>query len=213
MKRNTGRRKQNRQKAKLALPDLEHTKAAVLDSLRSPESQRATADPSMTLLLVLFRASTVFQQDCRHPLSNSSRRSTIGSRHHKRTAGGRASTGLRGSGYWTLEPELAAGIRRVKGSKKLGIRLGNWLTVDEARTLWQLPSSNTLKGARDRAILHLSLSWATRKHLNAFRAKHAVTFVTIQGDHGYRMRVSMWQDTRRIATRPIHSPACRRKIK
>jgi len=37
-----------------------------------------------------------------------------------------------------LSPELAAGIRRVKGSKKLGIRLGNWLTVDEARTLWQL---------------------------------------------------------------------------
>lgn len=41
MKRNTRRRKQNRQKAKLALPDLEHTEAAVLDSLRSPESQRS----------------------------------------------------------------------------------------------------------------------------------------------------------------------------
>ncbi len=38
MKRNTRQRKRNRQK--LALPDLEHTRAAVLDSLRSPESQR-----------------------------------------------------------------------------------------------------------------------------------------------------------------------------
>jgi len=51
-----------------------------------------------------------------------------------------------------LSPDLAAGIRRVKGAKKLGIRLGNWLTVDEARSLWQLPNRNTVKGKRDRAI-------------------------------------------------------------
>jgi len=29
-----------------------------------------------------------------------------------------------------LSPELAAGIRRVKGAKKLGVRLGNWLTAE-----------------------------------------------------------------------------------
>jgi len=34
-----------------------------------------------------------------------------------------------------LSPELAAGIRRVKGVKKLGVRLGNWLTASEARQL------------------------------------------------------------------------------
>src|SRR6202163_2673801 len=28
-----------------------------------------------------------------------------------------------------LSPDLAAGIRRVRGVKKLGMRLGNWLTV------------------------------------------------------------------------------------
>jgi hypothetical protein len=48
-----------------------------------------------------------------------------------------------------LSPDLAAGIRRVKGVKKLGMRLGNWLTVDEARSLWQLPNRNTVKGKRD----------------------------------------------------------------
>ena len=32
-----------------------------------------------------------------------------------------------------LSPELAAGIRRVKGVMKLGVRLGNWLTAEEAR--------------------------------------------------------------------------------
>jgi hypothetical protein len=36
-----------------------------------------------------------------------------------------------------LSPELATGIRRVKGVKQLGSRAGNWLTHDEARTLLQ----------------------------------------------------------------------------
>jgi hypothetical protein len=34
-----------------------------------------------------------------------------------------------------LSPELAAGIRRVKGAKRLGVRLGNWLTAKEAKGL------------------------------------------------------------------------------
>lgn len=47
-----------------------------------------------------------------------------------------------------LSPELAAGIRRVKGPKKRGVRLGNWLTASEARALWQVPNAATLKGKR-----------------------------------------------------------------
>jgi site-specific recombinase XerD len=35
----------------------------------------------------------------------------------------------------------------------LGVRVGNWLTADEARRLWQAPDADTLKGKRDRAIL------------------------------------------------------------
>jgi hypothetical protein len=30
-----------------------------------------------------------------------------------------------------LSANLAAGIRRVKGVKKLGVRLGNWLTAED----------------------------------------------------------------------------------
>mgnify|MGYP002401923366 CR=1 FL=1 len=36
-----------------------------------------------------------------------------------------------------LSPDLAAGTRRVKGVKKLGVRLGNWFTVEQATTLWR----------------------------------------------------------------------------
>lgn len=47
-----------------------------------------------------------------------------------------------------LSPELAAGIRRVKSVKKLGVRLGNWLTAEEARRFLQAPAPDTLKGHR-----------------------------------------------------------------
>jgi site-specific recombinase XerD len=52
---------------------------------------------------------------------------------------------------------LAASIRRVKGPKKLGLKLGNWLTADEARRFWRTPDPETLKGKRDRAILAIYL--------------------------------------------------------
>ena len=40
-----------------------------------------------------------------------------------------------------LSPDLAAGIRRVKGVKKIGVRLGNWLTAEQSQRLWQVPGS------------------------------------------------------------------------
>ena len=34
-----------------------------------------------------------------------------------------------------LSPDLAAGIRRVKGVRRLGVRVGNWLTAQEGKKL------------------------------------------------------------------------------
>jgi site-specific recombinase XerD len=62
-----------------------------------------------------------------------------------------------------LSPEVAAGIRRVKGIKELGVRLGNWLTAEAARRFWQSPPSDTLKGKRDRAILPVPLGCGLRR--------------------------------------------------
>jgi integrase len=62
-----------------------------------------------------------------------------------------------------ISPDLAAGIRRVKRAEKLGVRLGNWLTVDEARSLWQLPNMHSMKGKRDRAILAVLLGCGLRR--------------------------------------------------
>jgi integrase len=62
-----------------------------------------------------------------------------------------------------LSPELAAGIHRVKGVRKLGSRLGNWLTAAEASALWQVPDGQTLTGKRNRAILAILLGCGLRR--------------------------------------------------
>jgi len=62
-----------------------------------------------------------------------------------------------------LSPELAASIRRVKGPKKLGVRLGNWLTAHEARRFRQSLDPDTLKGKRDRAMLAILLGCGLRR--------------------------------------------------
>ena len=44
-----------------------------------------------------------------------------------------------------LNAEAAAGVRRVEGVEKLGVRLGNWLTADQAISVWTAPAGSELK--------------------------------------------------------------------
>jgi len=44
-----------------------------------------------------------------------------------------------------LSAELAAGIRRVKGVRRIGVRVGNWLTAEQGEVLtWVMPETLTL---------------------------------------------------------------------
>lgn len=61
-----------------------------------------------------------------------------------------------------LSPDLA-GIRRVRGAKRLGVRLGNWLSAGQAKDLLRSPSEESLIGKRDRAILALLLGCGLRR--------------------------------------------------
>ena len=63
-----------------------------------------------------------------------------------------------------LSSDLAAGIRRVKGVRNLGMRLGNWLTAEQSIALWQAPDPEKLKGKRDRALLAMLLACGLRRH-------------------------------------------------
>jgi site-specific recombinase XerD len=62
-----------------------------------------------------------------------------------------------------LDPALAAGIARVKGVTRLGVRLGNWLTLQQAQALLAAPDATTVKGKRDQAILAVLLGCALRR--------------------------------------------------
>jgi len=62
-----------------------------------------------------------------------------------------------------LSPELAAGIRRVKGVKRLGVRIGNWLTIQQARTLLKEAFPDNLRGKRDRAMISILLGCGLRR--------------------------------------------------
>ena len=62
-----------------------------------------------------------------------------------------------------LSPELAIGIRRVKGVKRLGRRIGNRLTDDQAQELLNAVSQGTLRGRRDGAMLGLLLGCGLRR--------------------------------------------------
>jgi len=72
-----------------------------------------------------------------------------------------------------LAPELAAGITRVKGAKSIGVRVGNWLSVQQAQKLLNAPDVSTKKGLRDRAMLAVLLGCGLRRsEVAALTLKH-----------------------------------------
>jgi site-specific recombinase XerC len=62
-----------------------------------------------------------------------------------------------------MAPELAAGIGRAKGAKRSGVRLGHWLTAEQAERFLALPNPTTLKGIRDGAVLAILLDAGLRR--------------------------------------------------
>jgi integrase len=62
-----------------------------------------------------------------------------------------------------LSPELAAGIRRVKGVRRIGVRLGNWLTVEQGKRLLAGVDRDSLRGIRNYAILAMLIGCGLRR--------------------------------------------------
>jgi integrase len=134
------RRKRTTRKSVLRLPDLEHAKAAVLNSLTSLDAQRGyrhaidefvdwyCSEPRLALnRIVVLRYRSHLESRQLAPGTVNLRLGAV-----RRLAYEAADCGL-------LSADLAAGIRRVKGVKKLGVRLGNWLSAEQGQALWQAP--------------------------------------------------------------------------
>src|ERR1700722_1546349 len=160
-------RKTDRKKAKtvLRLPDLEFAKTAVLASLTSPDAQRGyrhaidefvdwyCSEPRLAFnRIVVLRYLSYLEA---RQLASGTINLRLGA--VRRRAYEAADCGL-------LSSDLAAGIRRVRGVKKLGVRLGNWLTAEQGHALWQAANCQRVKGKRDRALLALLLACGPRRH-------------------------------------------------
>jgi site-specific recombinase XerD len=149
---------------KLGLPDLDQSRTAVLNSLRSAESQRGyrhSIDEFIAWYCSEPRLSFNKTVVTRYRVHLETRQLAPGTINVRLAAVRRLAYEVADSGL--LSPELAAGIRRVKGAQKLGVRLGNWLTAEEGRRLWQAAGTDTLKGKRDRALLAVLLGCGLRR--------------------------------------------------
>jgi integrase len=62
-----------------------------------------------------------------------------------------------------LSPELAAGIRRVKGVRRIGVRVGNWLTAEQAKRLLAVADRGSLRGKRDYAMIAMLVGCGLRR--------------------------------------------------
>jgi site-specific recombinase XerD len=152
-------------KTVLRLPDLDQAKAAVLNSLSSRDAQRGYR----------HAMDEFIEWYCSEPRLSFSRTVVVRYRMHlesRKLAPGTVNLRLgavrrlayEAADCGLLSTDLASGIRRVKGVKKLGVRLGNWLTAEQSETLWQSPDTERLKGKRDRALLAVLLACGLRRH-------------------------------------------------
>jgi site-specific recombinase XerD len=97
-----------------------------------------------------------------------------------------------------LPADVAAGIAKVKGVKRQGLRVGNWLTKHQAERLIEAPDAGTLKGKRDRALLGVLIGCGLR------RAEAArLEFSHIQQREGRWVIVDLIGKGLRVRTVPI----------
>ena len=158
------RKKRRPSKRVLALPDLEQSKAAVLNSLTSKSGQRSydraitdfvdwyCSEPRLAFnRTVVLRYRIYLEQKQYAATTINLRLAAV-----RRVAFEAADSGL-------LSPELAAGIRRVKGVRRIGVRVGNWLTAEQAKRLLAVTDRASLRGRRDYAMIAMLIGCGLRR--------------------------------------------------
>src|SRR5947207_4989087 len=156
--------KPNYRRRLLRLPDLDHCKLAVLNSLGSPAPRRVyeyainqfiawyCSEPRLALnriVVVRYR----MHLESRGLAANTINQQLAAVR---RLAHEAADSGL-------LSPELAAGISRVKGVKQLGFRVGNWLTAEQSSEVLRRAGGENTRAKRDHAMLAILFGCGLRR--------------------------------------------------
>lgn len=169
----------------LRLPDLDHSKMAVLNSLSSQGSRRIyefaidqfvawyCSEPRLAFSrIVVVRYRMYFES--RRLAANTINQQLAAVR---RLAHEAADSGL-------LSPELAAGISRVKGVKQLGFRSGNWLSADQCSAVLKRAYGETLRARRDYAMLAVLFGCGLRRVM----LTRVMGWTLSRGRHNYTPR-------------------------
>jgi site-specific recombinase XerD len=181
--------------ATLSIPELEQSKKAVLNTLASQHSRRSyefaierfiawyCSEPRLTF----NRSVMVKYRSFLERLALSAATINLHLSAIRRLADESAESG------W-LSPEHAIGIRRVKGVKRLGRKMGNWLTRNQAQQLVNAASNNSLCGWRDCAMLGLLLGCGLRRsevvglNLDQFQSREGRCVIVNSVGKGKRLR-------------------------
>src|SRR5437660_8885093 len=156
--------KPNYRRRLLRLPDLDHCKLAVLNSLGSPASRRVyeyaidqfvawyCSEPRLAFNRIVVVRYRMYLES-RQLAANTINQQLAAVR---RLAHEAADSGL-------LSPELAAGISRVKGVKQLGFRSGNWLSAEQSSGVLKHANGDTMRARRDYAMLAMLFGCGFRR--------------------------------------------------
>ncbi len=140
-----------RPKTKPDLPDLDHSKAAVLDSLRSPRDYRHAIDEFISWYCSEPRLSfnNVVVTRFRIFLENRGR-----GVYDQWPTCGCSPVSVRSCGCWLAQPRV--GRRHPASERPQEVRCEAWqlaLTADEARRFWQSADPDTLKASETARFL------------------------------------------------------------
>ena len=148
----------------LRLPDLDHCKLAVLNSLGAPASRRVyeyaidqfiawyCSEPRLAFNRIVVVRYRMYLES-RGLAANTINQQLAAVR---RLAHEAADSGL-------LSPELAAGISRVKGVKQLGFRSGNWLSAEQSSEVLKHAVGDNMRAKRDYAMLAMLFGCGFRR--------------------------------------------------
>ena len=154
----------NYRRRTLRLPDLDHSKLAVLNSLGSPGSRRVYE----------YALDQFIAWYCSEPRLAFNRIVVTRYRMHLESRGLAANTinqqlaavrrlANEADDAGLLSPELAAGISRVKGVKQLGFRAGNWLSAEQCSEVLRRAFGTSMRAKRDYAMLAVLFGCGLRR--------------------------------------------------
>jgi integrase len=157
-------RRKRTPKPVLKLPDLEQVEIRRSDSLTSSSSQR-TYDHAIREFIdwycseprLAFNKTVVTRY-----------RTSLEEQHYASTTINLRLAAVRRLAYEAvdcglLSADLAAGIRRVKGAKRLGVPVGNWLSAEQGKRLLRTVDVGGLRGKQDYAPLAFLLGCGLRR--------------------------------------------------